>query len=82
MRRFQNDFPKYVAQAFKERLKEIGMSQYKFINEHTESANRPTLTRILRGDGGSNIATVAHYADMLGLEIIIRPKQKEDENKD
>lgn len=82
MKKFQNDFPKYVAQVFKERLKELGLSQYRFINDNVEFANRPTLTRILRGDGGSNIATVAHYADMLGLEIIIRPKQKEDENKD
>lgn len=80
MKKFKNDFPDYVAKVFKERLKEMGLSQNRFVNTHVEFANRPTLTRILRGDGGSNIATVAHYADMLGLEIIIRKKQTDNED--
>lgn len=82
MAKFKNDFADYVAQTFNKRLKELGLSKFRFINENNEFSNRPTLTRILRGDGGSNITTVAHYAEMLGLEIIIRPKQTEDENKD
>ena len=82
MRNFKNDFPKYVASVFKARLKELGLSQYRFVNERTEYANRPTLTRILRGDGSSSISTIAHYADMLGMEIIIRPKEQDNEDKD
>lgn len=82
MAKFKNDFPDYVAKAFKKRLKEKGLSQYRFVNEHTECTNRPTLMNILRGANGTNISTLAHYADLLGLEIIIRPKQTDNENKD
>ena len=78
MRKFQNDFPDYVAKTFKDCIAELGMSQHRFVNENIEFTNRPTLSRILRGDGGSNIMTVAHYADLLGLEIIIRKKQDKD----
>lgn len=82
MRNIENDFPEYVAKVFKERLNELGISQYRFINEYAELTNRPTLTRILRGSGSSSIMTIAHYADLLGLEIIIRPKRQDNEDKD
>ena len=74
MKKFKNDFAKYVAEAFTERLNELGLSKNRFINTFADITNRPTLTRILQGRGGSNIETIAHYADLLGLEIIIRKK--------
>lgn len=82
MRKFENDFPKYVSRVFKERLKQKGMSQYRFINEHAEAANRGTLRNILRGSYATNITTLAHYADLLGLDIIIRPKEQDNEIDD
>ena len=75
MKKFKNDFPQYVAEKFKERLNELGISQYKFVNTYADLTNRPTLQRIMRGVGGSSIDTVAHYADLLGLELIIRKKE-------
>lgn len=78
MANFQNDFSRYVAETFNHRLKELGLSKNRFVNTHIEFTNRPTLMRILRGEGGANINTVAHYADLLGLEIIIRPKTNPD----
>lgn len=81
--KFKNHFPDYVAKVFNERIRELGMSKYFFLNKYADLANRPTLTRILRGNGGTNIATIAHYAELLGLEIVIRPKKKKDNgNKD
>ena len=77
MKKFKNDFPKYVAEKFNERLKELGMSRYKFINTYADYTNHPTLTRMLRGIGGTNIETIAHYAELLGLEIIIRKKEEQ-----
>lgn len=75
MKKFENGFAKYIAEKFKERLKELGMTQYKFVNSQPDYTNHPTLRRILKGEGGSNIETIAHYADLLGLELIIRKKQ-------
>lgn len=74
MRGFNNNFPEYVANVFKDRLQELGLSQYKFIGS-AEHTNQPTLTRMLKARGSTNIKTLAHYAEKLGLEIIIRPKQ-------
>lgn len=81
-----NDFPHYVAAVFKDRLKKLGISQYKFLNTYADLAGRPTLTRIMHAHGGTNIKTLAHYADLLGLEIVIRPKTEKtpayNEDKD
>lgn len=76
MKRFKNDFSQYVAEKFKERLQELGLSQYKFIMSNPDYTNHPTLRRMLQGKGGTYAETVAHYADLLGLEIIIRKKEE------
>lgn len=68
----------YVAQTFKARMKELGMSQYRFCKENPNVVKRMTLTRILREDkGGCSFSTFVAYADLLGLEIKLVPK---DEN--
>lgn len=79
MSKFKNDATKMVADMFNARLKELGMSRYKFLNLHAEYTTRATLTRILRGEGSSSFATIAHYADKLGLEIKIVKKTDSDE---
>lgn len=78
MRKFTNDFPKYVSEVMKKRLEELGMSRYRMIND-APSVNRPTLSRMLRGEGSTNISTLAHYCEQLGLEIIIKPKEYKHE---
>lgn len=77
--KFNNTFNEYVATVFKDRMKELGISGNRFVEENADFSTRPTLRRILSGKrGGSNINTIAHYADLLGLELIIRPKQNND----
>lgn len=81
MTKFKNDAAKKVAAAFNSRLAELGMSKYKFLNYHADASTRHTLTRILRGEVSSSICTVAHYADMLGLEIkIVKKNDGKEEN--
>lgn len=75
----KNDFPEHVAKVFQERLKELGMSRYRFIRSFPVT-NQGTLERILTGVGSTNIQTLAYYADCLGLEVIIR--KKEENRKD
>lgn len=74
MMNIKNDFPKYVAEIFTERLKELGKSKYRFVRENP-IVNQPTLDRLLRGEGSTNIKTMAYYAEVLGLEVIIRKKR-------
>lgn len=71
----KNDFPKYVSKVFRERIEELGMSRYRFIREFP-LANQGTLQRILYGDGSTNIQTLAHYLDCVGLEMVIRKKKE------
>ena len=75
MANFKNDMAEYVADIFKKRLRELGLSQTRFVSEYAEFTNRPTLYRILRGHGSTSISTVAHYANLLGLEIKIVKKE-------
>lgn len=66
----------YVADVFRNRLKVLGISMYKFLNTAAaEYANKPTLARILRGVGNTQFDTVVRYAEWLGLEVVIRPKE-------
>lgn len=74
MATFKNDAAEYVADVFKKRLRELGLSQTRFISEYAEFTNRPTLYRILRANAATSISTVAHYANLLGLEIKIVKK--------
>lgn len=76
----KNDFPQYAAEIFRERLKELGMSRYRFIREFPVS-NQGTLERILNGMGGTNVQTMAHYCECIGLELIIQ-KKKDNESED
>lgn len=65
----------FIAEAFKNRMKDLGISQYKFVHSRKTDANRPTLVRLLRGEGSTQFDTVASYADWLGLEIVFQPKE-------
>lgn len=75
MANFKNDTARYVADVFKRRLRELGLSQTRFVSEYAEFTNRPTLYRILRANGSTSLSTVAHYANLLGLEIKIVKKE-------
>lgn len=75
MANFKNGVAKYVAEVFKSRLRELGLTQSRFISEYAEFTNRPTLYRILHANGSTSMSTVAHYANLLGLEIKIVKKE-------
>lgn len=70
-----NKFNKYVAKVFTDRLKELGVSRYRVQTAHMDTVTRETFARVCRGNGGCNINTLAHYCDILGLEIIIKNKE-------
>lgn len=78
----KTDFPEYVSKVFKARLKELGLSQNRCVEEIADFSTRPTLRRIIRGHGSTNINTLAYFCEKLGLEIIIRPKEQDNEDKD
>lgn len=84
MDKLRKHFPDYVAKEFRKQFKRQGLSQYRFLKNNEGTVTRQTLTRILKGKEGINSSTLALYADLLGLDIIIKPqKQKEeDENQD
>lgn len=70
----KNDFPKYAAEVFRERLKELGMTKYRFVRNFPVG-NQGTLQRILDGVGGTNVQTMAYYLDCVGLELTIQKKK-------
>lgn len=74
-------FERYVAEVFCKRFYELNISQQQLLDDTGNKITAPTLSRILNGCGGTNINNVAAVAEMLGLEIIIRPKQTETENE-
>ena len=71
----KNDFPKYAADVFRERLKELGMTKYRFVREFPVG-NQGTLQRILDGVGSTNGQTMAYYLDCVGLELTIQKKKE------
>lgn len=75
-------FEQYVAEVFCNRFNEMDVTQTKLIEDTGRKVTPATLSRVLKGNGGANINNVATIADMLGLEIIIRPKREEDECED
>lgn len=76
----KKDISGYVADVFAKRLEELGLTRYRFLRNNPE-VNQPTLARLLYGRGGTSINTVAYYADLLGMEIRIVPKEEEKENE-
>lgn len=79
MDKLRKNFPKYVSDVFKERFKELGLSQYRFIKDNEGIVSRQTLTRIMRGNNGISATTLALYADLLGLDIIFEPQTKQND---
>lgn len=80
----KNNFAQYVAGVLNAHFAMLGISMRQFAEKY-KGVNYPTLRRVLNGDCNTNISVLAHYCDLLGLEIIIRPKQaksKDNENKD
>lgn len=79
MRKKKTKFAEYVAATFKAKLLELGWSQLEFCRRNPRT-NQPTLSRLLRADGNTNIDSLAYYADVFGYEIILRPKSTDNEN--
>lgn len=77
MKDYKTKSSEYVAKVFNDRLKELGMSRYRFLKIHDGDINAPTLRRVFRGDGSTSLSTISHYCDLLGLEIKIIKKESE-----
>lgn len=75
-------FNEYVAKVFCDRVFELGMSATDVARNSNSTITQATMSRILNGVGNTSINSLAIVADLLDMEIIIRPKQKDDENKD
>lgn len=75
-------YEKYVAEVFCDRLNELDISQTQLLLDNGGRITAPTLSRVLKGHGGASINTVAAIAEMLGLRIIIKPIEEDDEITD
>lgn len=73
------DFNTRVRAAIKERLDELGMTQYRFVRNHPGIVLGETLSKIMNGHTTPNLRTLVKYFDLLGLELKII---KKDENND
>lgn len=73
------DFNTRVRAAIKERLDELGMTQYRFVRNHPGIVLGVTLSKIMNGHTTPNLRTLVKYFDLLGLELKII---KKDENND
>lgn len=76
-RKIDAGFDRYVAEVFGNRMNELGVTQTYLCEENRGKITQPTLSRVLRGRGGTNINTLAVVADILGMEIIIKAKNIE-----
>lgn len=65
----------YVGEQFRKRMEELDISIYRFTENLRDASSRPTFRRIMKGDGNTRLDSIAYYADLLGLEVIIRPKE-------
>lgn len=74
------DYSKYIADSFAQRLNDLGITRYRFLRNNP-GANQATLDRMLYGRGGTSFNTVAYYADMLGLELVFKLKEQNDETE-
>lgn len=80
MEKQEKNFNNYVARVFSDRLKELGLTKYKFQKDNKDITSMPTLMNVLNGKE-TKTKTLVDYCDRLGLEIIIRPKKDEDSRK-
>lgn len=80
MRRIPKDNPnEEIATAIRNRLDELGISQTMFLNSNSiKSINRPTFSKVIRGEGSTQYRTLKAYLNALGLEIRIVPVRDAD----
>lgn len=76
----KTDISEYVSNIFKEEIKKRGVSITRFVAENFDYSVRGTLYNIITGKHSTNINTLAFFCDKLGLEIIIRPKEQNNDN--
>lgn len=75
LKKGQSEIGLYIADKMNKRLKEIGLSKNRFVDQF-EYGNRPTLWRIFKGYN-SSIVTVQRYLNAMGLELKVVPKEYE-----
>lgn len=70
------EFQKYIGKTFTDRLNELGLNKNKFATKNNLYKEHNTILRVFNGTGGCTMSTILKYAELLDLEIIIRPKEK------
>lgn len=75
-------FCEYVARVLCKRAYALEMTLADIARASKGNITQPTLSRVFNGVGSTSIDTLAIVADLLGLEIIIQPKQTKEENTD
>lgn len=79
MEKDREETARYVADELNKRLKDLGITRYRLVadaNLHTKTAN---IQKLLAGKTPGNFSKVASLADLLGLEIVFRPKLSKEE---
>lgn len=81
-RKYRANFARHVADIFCDRMEELGLYPALITDNNKGKITAPTLRRVLNGAGGTNINTLAIVADLLDMEIIIRPRPKQKDTED
>lgn len=74
-------FNEYVAKTLCDRIFELDTTAAEVARNSKNSITQATLSRVLNGVGNTSINSLAIVANLLDMEIIIRPKQT-DKNED
>lgn len=73
------DFYEYAGRIFKERMKQLGLTKYRFHKDNKDITSMPTLMNILSGKE-SKTKTLVEYCERLGLKMQIVQKERPKED--
>lgn len=73
-------FLQYIADTIKDRLEELGITRYRFVADNSDIISYPGLSKLYHAKQGTTIMVLNDVLDRLGMEIVIRPKQYENED--
>ena len=72
-------FLRYISDTFRQRLGELGITRYRFVNDNLDITSYPAVYKLWNGKVGTTTTTLYDIMDRLGMEIVIRPKQHMEE---
>lgn len=69
------DFNEYAGRVFKERMKQLGLTKYRFHKDNKDITSMPTLMNVLAGKE-TRTKTLVDYCERLGLKMEIVQKDR------